>query len=289
MFLLHRYANVDMQSQEAYEMAVQGFLGPEGKSPPILTGLRCIRFQPPNFTLGKLPVKTLSDVPFWCCYSGISLAMFCSQRYSVWTKHRNTCAKWCTRWDSSCAARPSARESGAQETAPSPCRMPSTATNGRPLMSRVPSDSTTPRGKTDSPVDQRLWLQTPEATRKNIATEKYIQVKEHEALTTSSPPQKHAPAKLRSSRKAIWQPRDYNVQEVAVCQHLQMTKASLWWRNHIVVVLSIAARDILSKLRPAVAYQSKRTLTKADINDKNKKLFVIWSFYEAEFCNTNGN
>nr|XP_061814508.1 pseudouridylate synthase TRUB2, mitochondrial-like [Nerophis lumbriciformis] len=45
------YANVDMQSQEAYEMAVQGSLGPEGKSPPILTGLRCIRFQPPNFTL----------------------------------------------------------------------------------------------------------------------------------------------------------------------------------------------------------------------------------------------
>ncbi|XP_051931459.1 mitochondrial mRNA pseudouridine synthase TRUB2 [Hippocampus zosterae] len=45
------YANVDMRSQEAYEMAVQGFLGPEGKSPPILTGLRCIRFQPPNFTL----------------------------------------------------------------------------------------------------------------------------------------------------------------------------------------------------------------------------------------------
>ncbi|XP_061640134.1 mitochondrial mRNA pseudouridine synthase TRUB2 [Phyllopteryx taeniolatus] len=45
------YANVDMRSQEAYEMAVQGALGPEGKSPPILTGLRCIRFQPPNFTL----------------------------------------------------------------------------------------------------------------------------------------------------------------------------------------------------------------------------------------------
>ncbi|XP_061730384.1 mitochondrial mRNA pseudouridine synthase TRUB2 [Nerophis ophidion] len=45
------YANVDMRSQEAYEMAVQGLLGPDGKSPPILTGLRCIRFQPPNFTL----------------------------------------------------------------------------------------------------------------------------------------------------------------------------------------------------------------------------------------------
>lgn len=45
------HSNVDMHSQEAYEMAVQGLLGPEGKSAPILTGLRCIRFQPPNFTL----------------------------------------------------------------------------------------------------------------------------------------------------------------------------------------------------------------------------------------------
>ncbi|XP_035486463.2 mitochondrial mRNA pseudouridine synthase TRUB2 [Scophthalmus maximus] len=45
------YSNVDMHSQEAYEMAVQGLLGPEGKSVPILTGLRCIHFQPPNFTL----------------------------------------------------------------------------------------------------------------------------------------------------------------------------------------------------------------------------------------------
>nr|XP_019956985.1 PREDICTED: probable tRNA pseudouridine synthase 2 [Paralichthys olivaceus]XP_019956986.1 PREDICTED: probable tRNA pseudouridine synthase 2 [Paralichthys olivaceus] len=45
------YSNVDMRSQEAYEMAVQGLLGPEGKSVPIVTGLRCVHFQPPNFTL----------------------------------------------------------------------------------------------------------------------------------------------------------------------------------------------------------------------------------------------
>ncbi|XP_071383122.1 pseudouridylate synthase TRUB2, mitochondrial [Centroberyx affinis] len=45
------YSNIDMRSQEAYEMAVQGLLGPEGKSAPVLTGLRCIRFQPPHFTL----------------------------------------------------------------------------------------------------------------------------------------------------------------------------------------------------------------------------------------------
>uniref|UniRef100_A0A8C6V8N6 TruB pseudouridine (psi) synthase family member 2 n=1 Tax=Neogobius melanostomus TaxID=47308 RepID=A0A8C6V8N6_9GOBI len=45
------YSRVDMRSQEAYEMAVQGRLGPEEKSVPILLGLRCIRFEPPNFTL----------------------------------------------------------------------------------------------------------------------------------------------------------------------------------------------------------------------------------------------
>lgn len=45
------YSRVDMRSQEAYEMAVQGLLGPEEKSVPILLGLRCIRFEPPSFTL----------------------------------------------------------------------------------------------------------------------------------------------------------------------------------------------------------------------------------------------
>lgn len=50
---LYRYSKVDMRSQEAYELAVQGLLGPDGKSEPILTGLRCIHFQPPNFTLGE--------------------------------------------------------------------------------------------------------------------------------------------------------------------------------------------------------------------------------------------
>lgn len=45
------YSRVDMHSQEAYEMAVQGLLGPEEKSVPIILGLRCIRFEPPSFTL----------------------------------------------------------------------------------------------------------------------------------------------------------------------------------------------------------------------------------------------
>uniref|UniRef100_A0A1A7XYT0 TruB pseudouridine (Psi) synthase homolog 2 n=1 Tax=Iconisemion striatum TaxID=60296 RepID=A0A1A7XYT0_9TELE len=48
---LRMYSTVDMSSQEAYERAVKGLLGPDGKSAPILTGLRCVHFQPPKFTL----------------------------------------------------------------------------------------------------------------------------------------------------------------------------------------------------------------------------------------------
>ena len=44
---------MDLRSQEAYEMAVTGELGPQGKSPPILTGLRVSNFKPPFFTLGE--------------------------------------------------------------------------------------------------------------------------------------------------------------------------------------------------------------------------------------------
>nr|XP_046239534.1 mitochondrial mRNA pseudouridine synthase TRUB2 isoform X2 [Scatophagus argus] len=58
------YSNVDMKSQEAYEMAAQGLLGPEGKSHPILTGLRCIHFQPPNFTL---EVQCLNETQKYLC------------------------------------------------------------------------------------------------------------------------------------------------------------------------------------------------------------------------------
>lgn len=48
-----RYSNVDMSSQEAYELAVKGALRPDGKTPPIMLGLRCLHFQPPHFTLGE--------------------------------------------------------------------------------------------------------------------------------------------------------------------------------------------------------------------------------------------
>ncbi|XP_061115736.1 mitochondrial mRNA pseudouridine synthase TRUB2 [Conger conger] len=45
------YSNIDLSSQQAYELAVKGSLYPQGKSPPILTGLRCLSFKPPYFTL----------------------------------------------------------------------------------------------------------------------------------------------------------------------------------------------------------------------------------------------
>ncbi|KAJ8379843.1 hypothetical protein SKAU_G00006210 [Synaphobranchus kaupii] len=45
------YSNIDQRSQQAYELAAKGSLHPQGNSPPILTGLRCLRFKPPHFTL----------------------------------------------------------------------------------------------------------------------------------------------------------------------------------------------------------------------------------------------
>ncbi|XP_026162167.1 pseudouridylate synthase TRUB2, mitochondrial [Mastacembelus armatus] len=58
------YSNVDMHSQEAYEMAVQGLLGPEGKSLPILIGLRCTHFELPNFTL---EVQCINETQKYLC------------------------------------------------------------------------------------------------------------------------------------------------------------------------------------------------------------------------------
>ncbi|XP_071673336.1 pseudouridylate synthase TRUB2, mitochondrial isoform X2 [Patagioenas fasciata] len=45
------YSNIDMKTQEAYELAVQGLIRPMGKSPPIITGIRCLQFAPPEFQL----------------------------------------------------------------------------------------------------------------------------------------------------------------------------------------------------------------------------------------------
>ncbi|KAM4697165.1 pseudouridylate synthase TRUB2, mitochondrial [Rhinophrynus dorsalis] len=45
------HSHVDLKSQEAYELAVKGQLRPMVKSPPIVLGMRCLDFSPPDFTL----------------------------------------------------------------------------------------------------------------------------------------------------------------------------------------------------------------------------------------------
>uniref|UniRef100_A0A8C5QL36 TruB pseudouridine synthase family member 2 n=1 Tax=Leptobrachium leishanense TaxID=445787 RepID=A0A8C5QL36_9ANUR len=45
------HTRIDLKSQEAYELAVEGRLRPMDKSPPIILGLRCLEYSPPHFTL----------------------------------------------------------------------------------------------------------------------------------------------------------------------------------------------------------------------------------------------
>ncbi|XP_048181202.1 mitochondrial mRNA pseudouridine synthase TRUB2 isoform X2 [Corvus hawaiiensis] len=45
------YSNIDMKTQEAYELAVKGLIRPMGKSPPIITAVRCLWFALPEFQL----------------------------------------------------------------------------------------------------------------------------------------------------------------------------------------------------------------------------------------------
>ncbi|XP_006182013.1 mitochondrial mRNA pseudouridine synthase TRUB2 [Camelus ferus] len=45
------YSNLDLQTQEAYEMAVSGLIRPMNKSPMLITGIRCLQFAPPEFLL----------------------------------------------------------------------------------------------------------------------------------------------------------------------------------------------------------------------------------------------
>lgn len=52
--LIPRYSNLDLQTQEAYEMAVRGSIRPMNQSPMLITGIRCLHFAPPEFLLGKL-------------------------------------------------------------------------------------------------------------------------------------------------------------------------------------------------------------------------------------------
>lgn len=143
LFFLASYSNVDMSSQEAYEMAAQGLLGPQGKTVPIMTGLRCIHFQPPHFTLGK---RSSSATPASCQRAG-SLWPLCfshpPQRCRLSTKLRNIYAELCMRLDWSCGARPCVKESGGPEMEASRCTTPSPGNTGQSRASWRPSDNIT--------------------------------------------------------------------------------------------------------------------------------------------------
>ena len=54
MFLLYRVCGVDLQSQEAYDLAAGGLLRPRVNKAtyPTIYNIKCIHFQPPDFTLG---------------------------------------------------------------------------------------------------------------------------------------------------------------------------------------------------------------------------------------------
>nr|CAG4651194.1 EOG090X0AGI [Simocephalus serrulatus] len=48
---MFQYCGVDPNSQTAYELASQGLLRPAAKGPPLIYAIKCIKFEPPNFTL----------------------------------------------------------------------------------------------------------------------------------------------------------------------------------------------------------------------------------------------
>ncbi|XP_045419257.1 mitochondrial mRNA pseudouridine synthase TRUB2 isoform X1 [Lemur catta] len=45
------HSNLDLKTQEAYEMAVRGLIRPTNKSPMLIIGIRCLHFAPPEFLL----------------------------------------------------------------------------------------------------------------------------------------------------------------------------------------------------------------------------------------------
>uniref|UniRef100_A0A8C8RRX6 TruB pseudouridine synthase family member 2 n=1 Tax=Pelusios castaneus TaxID=367368 RepID=A0A8C8RRX6_9SAUR len=45
------HSNIDLKTQEAYELAVEGLIRPMEKTPPLITSIRCLQFSPPEFQL----------------------------------------------------------------------------------------------------------------------------------------------------------------------------------------------------------------------------------------------
>lgn len=51
-----------MKTQEAYELAVKGLIRPMGKSPPIITAVRCLQFALPEFQLGRTGTECTGEL-----------------------------------------------------------------------------------------------------------------------------------------------------------------------------------------------------------------------------------
>ncbi|XP_038230203.1 mitochondrial mRNA pseudouridine synthase TRUB2 isoform X1 [Dermochelys coriacea] len=45
------YSNIDLKTQEAYELAIEGLIRPMEKTPPLIAAIRCLQFAPPEFQL----------------------------------------------------------------------------------------------------------------------------------------------------------------------------------------------------------------------------------------------
>lgn len=59
--LMFEYAGVRPNSQEAYDMACQGIIRPQSNEvPPMLYGIKCIHFEPPDFTL---EIHAINETP----------------------------------------------------------------------------------------------------------------------------------------------------------------------------------------------------------------------------------
>lgn len=52
---------VDIQSQAAYELAVQGLIRPADNGIPILYEIKCIDFEPPEFTIEIVCINEYED------------------------------------------------------------------------------------------------------------------------------------------------------------------------------------------------------------------------------------
>lgn len=67
MINLFRLSGLDIQSQAAYDLAVKGPIRPADPNVPMIYTIKCINFEPPNFTLGEYQTEML--MIFMCILS----------------------------------------------------------------------------------------------------------------------------------------------------------------------------------------------------------------------------